>query len=346
MGGVKTGGSVPEIKSRTARSSKAAELLITPGILPAADSALCASLAKWKSGHEIVGKGQIATMIYASRLARNRGLPFDTINGIRTDGEGQVKGLGKSAVQKILRDYGVTLTLAEEAGRTSRGSLGNIRAFMDYLNDLHDAADGVDASAVEAWWIDQAKAFFNARPFALRFEAGKSLRTVIRDLVTQAKKRQDESAGTMFVGAMLQHLIGAKLEIALGEPVAHHGFSVADAPGGRTGDFEIGNASIHVTTSPGEAVIRKCVENLNAGREPIIVTVYAMLPIADFQATQLGIADKIDVLDAEQFIVANLHEFGSFKGDQRRVSVETLVDKYNEIIDANETDPSLKISKG
>ena len=339
------GGSVPKIKSGRARTSKAAEPLIAPGTLPAADSALCASLAKWKSDHEIVGKGQIATMIYASRLARNRGLPFDTINGIRTNGEGQVKGLGRPAVQKILRDYGVTLTLAEEAGRTNRGSLGDIRAFMDHLNVLHDA-DGVDASAVEAWWIEQAKAFFNARPFALRFEAGKSLRTVIRDLVMQAKKRQDESAGTMFVGAMLQHLIGAKLEIALGEPVAHHGFSVADAPGGRTGDFEIGNASIHVTTSPGEAVIRKCVENLNAGRQPIIVTVYAMLPIADFQAAQLGIADKIDVLDAEQFIVTNLHEFGSFKGDQRRVSVETLVDKYNEIIDANETDPSLKISKG
>ena len=51
------------------------------------------------------------------------------------------------------------------------------------------------------------------------------------------------------------------------------------------------------------------------------------------------------MLDAEQFIVANLHEFGAFKESQRRLSVEALIDKYNTIVDAHETDPSLKISR-
>ncbi len=150
----------------------------------------------------------------------------------------------------------------------------------------------------------------------------------------------------MLVGAMLQHLVGAKLALVL--PTAnlkHNGFSVADDPGGRSGDFEIGNASIHVTTAPGEAVVRKCAGNLSAGRQPIIITLHDMLPAADAFAEAAGIVDSIDVLDAEQFVVANLHEFGEFKSDRRRVSVEALVDKYNEIVDANETDPSLKISR-
>jgi hypothetical protein len=313
-----------------------------PGTLP--KGTLVAALLTYKADNKIAGKGQIATMIYASRLARRTGLPFDVDCGITTEGEGQVKGLSKGSVQAILADYGIFRVLAEEGGRTSRGSLGNIRNYLNFLNDLH-LAGNADTSAIETWWVEQARHFFNAKPFALRFEPGKSLRSVLRDLLAQARKRQDEGAGTMFVGAMLQHLIGAKLSLALPDVVIpHNGFSVADGPTGRSGDFEIGNASLHVTTTPGEAVIRKCAENLSAGRHPIIVTVHDMLPAADAFATAQGIADQLDVLDAEQFLVANLHELGGFRSDQRRVTIETLVDRYNEIVTAQETDPSLRIS--
>lgn len=284
-------------------------------------------------------------MIYASRLARREGLPFNVDAGITTDGEGQVKGLGKGPVQAILADYGIGRVLAEEGGRTSRGSLGNIRAYLTFLNELGTHARS-NMAAIEAWWVEQAKQFFNAKPFTLRFEAGKSLRSVVRDLLAQARKRQDEGSGTMFVGAMLQHLVGAKLELALSDiRIEHNGFSVADVAGGRAGDFEIGNAALHVTTTPGEAVIRKCKANLAAGRHPVIITLHDMLPAADAFASHAGIADQLDVLDAEQFIVANLHELGGFRSDQRRVTVEALVDKYNAIVGANETDPSLMISR-
>ena len=312
------------------------------GTLP--NSSLADVLLTYKRTHGLNGKGQIATMIYASRLARREGLPFNVERGITTEGEGQVKGLGKAPVQSILSDYGISRVLAEEGGRTSRGSLGNIRAYLNFLNELGATASDNIAS-IEAWWVEQAKQFFNAKPFVLRFEAGKSLRAVIRDLLSQAKKRQDEGAGTMFVGAMLQHLVGAKLELALpNETIEHNGFSVADAAAGRGGDFDIGNSALHVTTSPGEAVIRKCAANLAAGRHPVIITLHEMLPAADVFAGAAGIADKLDVLDAEQFIVTNLHELGGFRSDKRRVTVEALVDRYNAIVEAQETDPSLKIS--
>lgn len=316
---------------------------LIPGIAPVTE--LARLLLAYKTANRISGKGQIATMLYASRLARRSGLPFDVKGGVATEGEGQVKGLSKGAVQAILADYGIIKVLAEEGGRTSRGSLGNIRNFLNFLNQLH-VNGSADTSAIEAWWVEQAKNFFNAKPFALRFEAGKSLRSVLRDLIAQAKKRQSEAAGTMFVGAMLQHLIGAKLSLALPDAVIeHNGFSVADAPTGRSGDFEIGSASLHVTTTPGEAVIRKCAANLSAGRHPIIITVHDMIPAADVFATALGISDQLDVLDAEQFLVANLHELGGFRSDQRRVTIESLVDRYNEIVTAQETDPSLRISR-
>jgi hypothetical protein len=314
-----------------------------PGKQPS--TALKAELSAYQTQNGLSGKGQIATMLFASRLARKFGLPFDIETGLITEGEGQIKGLSRGSVQTILADYGIARVLAEEGGRASRGSLGNIRSFLAFLNRLN-AQSPVNAAAVEAWWVDQAQQFFNAKPFALHFEAGKSLRSVIRDLLAQAKKRQDQGTGTMFVGAMLQHLIGAKLALALPDvELTHHGFSVADAPGGRSGDFEIGNSSLHVTMTPGESVMRKCAANLAAGRQPIVITRLEMLAAADAFAEEQGILEQLDILDAEQFLVANLYELGGFRSDRQRVTVEALIDKYNEIIELQETDPSLRISR-
>jgi len=308
------------------------------------DPVLVRALVQYQTNNKLSGKGQIATMIFASRLVLNKGLPFDIVKGITTEGEGQVKGLSKSAVQAILKDHGITRVLAEEGGRTSRGSLGNIRHFIGFLNELHQQGLA-NMPHVETWWVAQAKQFFNAKPFALKFESGKSLRFVIRNLLAQAKIRQAESNGTMFVGAMLQHLVGAKLALAMpNEEIKHHGFSVADGPSSRSADFEIGQACLHVTTSPGEAVARKCEDNLNAGLHPVIITIHAMLPAADIFTANLGISELVDVLDAEQFIVGNLHELGGFQSAQRRVTVEALIDRYNAIVEETETDHSLRIS--
>lgn len=146
---------------------------------------LAAALEAYKTSRALTSKGKIGAMIFASRLARTSRLPFDVEAGIAAKGEGQVKGLGKTSVQAILADYGIQRILAEENGRTSRGSLGNIRSFLTFLNGLH-AAGKADTAAVEAWWVDQAKRFFNAKPFMLRFESGKSLRFVIRELLIRA----------------------------------------------------------------------------------------------------------------------------------------------------------------
>jgi len=75
------------------------------------------------------------------------------------------------------------------------------------------------------------------------------------------------------VGAMLQHLVGAKLDVVLGEgKIHHHGFSVADHSTARQSDFQIETVAIHVTTHPSEALISKCADNLQAGLKPLIIT--------------------------------------------------------------------------
>ncbi|WP_409014985.1 DUF4928 family protein [Dyadobacter sp. CY345] len=41
-------------------------------------------------------------------------------------------------------------------------------------------------------------------------------------------------------------------------------FAALDQENGRTGDFDIGDVTIHVTTRPSEALLYKCRENLLA----------------------------------------------------------------------------------
>ncbi len=80
----------------------------------------------------------------------------------------------------------------------------------------------------------------------------------------------------------MQHLVGAKLSLLLGdEKVQRFGFSVADEVSGRGGDFVIGDIAMHVTTMPGEALMRKCKANLEAGIRPVIVTMFKHVPGAN-----------------------------------------------------------------
>ncbi len=125
-----------------------------------------------------------------------------------------------------------------------------------------------------------------------------------------------------------------------------HGAAVSDAVSDRDGDFVFEDVVIHVTTSPGEAVIRKCQRNLDDGKRPILITTYRRVPVAEGLAESAGIGDRIDIFDIEQFLASNLYELGKFAPSGRKDTAEQLIAVYNSIIDSCETDPSLKISLG
>jgi hypothetical protein len=271
-------------------------------------------------------------------------LPLDP-EALLAEKGGQVRGLGKAAVQSILKDHSITRVLAEEGGRTSRGSIKNMRTYVSFLNKLHSQGK-VDLDAVEAWWVARVQDFFSAKPFVLRFDPSKSLRAIVADLLAQALKRQADAGGTMFAGAVLQHLVGAKLELVLGQAIEHHGASVADGVSGRDGDFVVGDVALHVTVAPGEGVIRKCERNLEKGLRPVIVTTHARVPTASGLADQSGVDERVDVFEAEQFLAGNLYELGRFVHDGRRASADQLIKKYNAIVDACERDPSLRVTIG
>ena len=272
--------------------------------------------------------------------AKTHGLPLDA-SKLVTPGGGQVHGLGKAAVQSILRRHGIGRILAAEGGRTSRGSLGRMHDYVAFLNRL---GPGVDLAVIESFWIDQVRAFFAASPFRITLDASKGIRTLVCDLMDQTRKREREAEGVSYSGAVLQHLVGATLDCRLaGEPVGHNSFSTADAQSGRAADFLVGDVAIHVTTAPGEALIGRCEENLDSGYRPVIITLNRGLVVAHELARRRSVAERIDVLGIEQFIATTIYSLGGFTSTGRRSVLTGIVDGYNEIVDQWETDPSLKI---
>lgn len=299
-------------------------------------------LAAFAAEKHFRGKGPLCVALVVTQHAKAMGLPLDP-DKLLTEGRGQVLGLGKGAVQAVLKRHGITRVLAGEGGRTSRGSLKNMREYVAFLNKLNSKAD-VDLEAIETFWIERVREFFAGKPFKIKLDAARSLRMVVRDVVAQAVDREKTAPRMYYAGAVLQHLVGAKLDCALGKgSVQHNSFSTADAPGSRAGDFLIEDVAVHVTTSPGEAVIEKCRENLNDGLRPMLVTLQRGLTVAEGLAANAGLADRIDIFEVEQFVALNLYEWGRFGADGRKTAVADLVERYNEIVEEFETDPSLRI---
>jgi hypothetical protein len=169
-----------------------------------------------------------------------------------------------------------------------------------------------------------------------------SIRTAIRDLLKQAEQHQKEDAGTMFLGAVLQHLVGAKLELVLGHAVECHGAFVADSVTDRPGDYHIEDIVIHVTTSPGEALLRKCSDNLGHGLRPLIITTFRNVAVADTMAENVGISGRVEIFDVEQFVASNILELSKFKAESRRLTVRELIAHYNRLAKC-ENNPALLI---
>ncbi|MBI3878225.1 MAG: DUF4928 family protein, partial [Verrucomicrobia bacterium] len=206
-------------------------------------------------------------------------------------------------------------------------------------------AGGVELVKAEVWWIDRVREHFSSEGPKFHFDPSKSLQANIEDLFDQAQELQTHSGGTNYVGAMLQHLVGAKLDLVLGPgKIEHHGFAVADRSTERQGDFHVDAVVIHVTTHPSEALIRKCNDNLQSSAKPVIVTVGDGIEVAALRLRDADLVGRIDVLDAAQFLTANVYERSLFQVAECKLTLAKLLGRYNEIVNSCETDPALQIS--
>ncbi len=303
-------------------------------------------LEKFVTERRFTGKGALAVALVVTDHARtalaNDGFPMDASRYL-TDQGGQVQGLGKSSVQSILNRHGIDRVLAEEGGRTSRGSIGNMTAYVGLLNQLHESGN-LEIDLIEKFWVSKVNAFFAGKPFSLRLDASWGIRASIRNLMSQVIERQRTATGTMYVGTVMQHLVGAKLDVVLGAGVLiHHSANQSDQGPNRHGDFDIEDVAIHVSAAPSEALVRKCQSNIEKAKRPIIISTHKGVVLAEGLLENALLANRVDLIEFEQFIATNVLELGRFSRDTQHATLDQILRAYNNIVDMHETDPSLKI---
>ena len=299
-------------------------------------------LRTFQTENNIVTKGPLSVVIQFTRMVKGKGFPLNP-NDFKTEKEGQVSGLGGGNLKKILKEHGITQLLSSEGGRTSRGSMGLMIKYVDFLNEWN-AEETVDLEVVEAFWADQVREYFSNQPFVLAADTSKTIGANLDELFEQAKKRQRQNPGTQYLGTVLQHLVAAKLCLILPEGSFEiHGAAVADAPTARSGDFVINKTIIHCTTSVGDLLINKCKTNLDSGYRPVIITIYERVQTALNQIEDAGLAGRIEVWDIQQFLSSNVHEHSLFDEGKQNATLSVIIENYNTIVREKETDPSLRI---
>jgi len=301
-----------------------------------------ASLKAFQLKHDVFSKGKLSLVIQFTRMVKEKDFPLK-VSDFQTDSKGQVSGIGGANLKRILKDHGITRQLTSEGGRTSRGSMGLMMAYVTFLNQLHER-QAVNLDEAENYWAEEVRQFFNNQPFILSADASKTIRANLDDLFDQAKRREQQNRGTRYLGVMLQHLVAAKLQMILPDGSFEiHGASVADAQTDRSGDFVINNTSIHCTTMPGDLLMEKCKSNISAGSRPVIITIYDRVHTAMTLVEDAGLAGRVEIWDIQQFLSSNVLEHSSFVDGSRNITLGDIINRYNKIVEEVETDPSLRI---
>lgn len=299
-------------------------------------------LKAFQTENGIQTKGPLSMVIQFTRMVREKEFPLN-FNDFQTDSRGQVAGLSGRNLKKILEEYGIVQLLSAEGGRTSRGSMGLMLKYVNFLNDWN-SEKAIDLKYIEWFWAEQIKVYFQNQPFVLSADTSKTIGAHINELFEQAKKRQRQNPGTQYLGIVLQHLVAAKLQLIMPEgSVPIHGVSVADAPTDRSGDFILNNTVIHCTTMPGTPLVEKCRNNLRSGCHPLIITVFDRVIPALSQVEDAGLAGRVDVWDIQQFLSSNVYEHSLFDEARRNTTLSSILELYNKIVLETESDPSLRI---
>lgn len=294
--------------------------------------------------------GAINTNVMNAGLVVSRmlaeGAPIED-DRLYSKGNSQVRGLSGTTIAKILKEHGETRLFTREGGRTSRGTINLATSFRDELNRIELVGEEeIDTRHIsfllEEFFTSCVRAdYFDKQRIAVDIDPTKPVSVIVSDILKAAAERSDRPTG-----AVLQHLIGAKLQLRFPDiEIGLDQANAADLQTDREGDFQVGTTAFHVTIAPMEKLISRCVENKRAGYRPVILTPETKVLAARQMADNVGMLDLISVQAAEVFIGTNIEEIAIYEGDKIKEGVARLVRAYNERIESIEVDKSLMIDE-
>jgi len=174
----------------------------------------------------------------------------------------------------------------------------------------------------------------------LQYEASLTLGAMVGCLFEQARKLQ-ENTGRKYIGALMHHLVGAKLALCFAEKGEQ--VLVKELQAKELNGYQLHGTIIHVVANPDEVVLRQCVAELERGLRPMLVTTQDQLENAHRLADFGGLKNRVEIIDGPQFIAMNLYMRGSFSGRNNRAVLDDLIESYNDAASEAEQELSLLI---
>lgn len=259
----------------------------------------------------------------------------------RTAGGGQVSGVSKQVVQRILSEFGENRTLSEIAGRSNRGSIQAAEELLAQIDEIGlDREDESRRNSIltlmQRFLVRRVSDYFSRERLKPVFDPATSTRRFIADLL---KLAHDQGK----CGAVAEYLVGAKLQLRFPNiEVRNESFAAADEPSGHPGDFLVGQTVFHITVSPNADHYEKCRRNLSEGFRVYLLVPDAVVIGARQNAENIAIG-KIAVESVESFVSQNIEELGEFSASGLTDGLSRLLILYNARVDEIEHDKSLLI---
>lgn len=231
-----------------------------------------------------------------------------------------------------------------EGGRTT-GSC--IEAAADLVRRLDGLAEYQAATAenraavakeIQEWlYRNIVKPSLDSEGLKIEVTLDKAPPEIIADILAAAQKQQVS-------GAVAQHLVGAKLALRYPDRnIENHGHTTQDRQLGRKGDFQLNDTIIHVTMTPGEAVVEKCARNVREGFNALLLAPRSEVIAARVFVGRSQVPNRIWVHSIEEFVGQNIAEIGEFRNQGLRDNMRLLLQKYNERVADAETRRALSI---
>lgn len=280
--------------------------------------------------------------LIVSRMVRE-GLPISQ-ERLLSENQSQVRGLSGTAMKKILAEHGEHRKYTSEGGRTSRGTIPKAQGLVERWNRVN--IDGLDvavlADQLESFFVEKAKVdYFDKQRIKVDLNHNKPVALTVGEILKAAAARDDRPTGSV-----LQHLIGAKLELRFPDlDVGRDKATTADLQTERNGDFQIGTTAFHVTVSPMEKLMDRCRDNLAEGVRPVIIVPASRVLAAKQLAEVAAIDQSVGVVEAESYIGTNIEELALYNSDRIREGLARLIRRYNDRITDVESDLSLRIDE-
>ncbi len=256
--------------------------------------------------------------------------------------EGNQVKTGGPFIKKILAEFGETRLYAREGGRTTRGTVPAATRLVEQMNKVNEFSDFSNenrasvAKTLQRWLYENGiLPYFNRKNLEIEVALNKPGPQIVADILDLARERNQG-------GCVAQHLVGAKLCLRLNQDIPNHSCTTADKQLGRSGDFLVNDTAIHVTVSPQSGVIDKCEGNIKEGYRALLLVPEDRLEAARQLLEEKELERRI-AQPLEQWVGQNIEEIAGFKRAALSQNMRALLEKYNQRVDAVETDKSLLV---